>query len=175
MGDDDNLHFHHVTRLLVSPFKWYFFFIPDPRTNDWFLITSPIPGLTIMYLYLQFVLKWGPRYMADKQPFQLQKTMVVYNFLQVLVSCWLFHEVCNSRVVYLILHELQYWNPTNGDVSNGMTPSFFRSDYFYFKCESHVSKEFSSLISGAGCWMVEEVQLEMSAGWLLRFTRSITS
>lgn len=162
---------------MFLPLSDTFFFIPDPRTNDWFLITSPIPGLTIMYLYLQFVLKWGPRYMADKQPFQLQKTMVVYNFLQVLVSCWLFHEVYYSRVVIVIIFNFariaifksyKWWRVK-------WNPSFFRSHYFYFKCESHVSKEFSSLISGAGCWMVEEVQLEMSAGWLLRFTRSITS
>ncbi|KAI8428752.1 hypothetical protein MSG28_007437 [Choristoneura fumiferana] len=76
--------------------------LADPRTNDWFLITSPIPGLTIIYLYLQFVLKWGPRYMADKQPFQLQKTMVVYNFLQVLVSCWVFHEVARGVYIYFL-------------------------------------------------------------------------
>ncbi|XP_072940462.1 very long chain fatty acid elongase 7-like [Epargyreus clarus] len=66
--------------------------LADPRTNDWFLITSPIPGLTIIGLYLYFTLKWGPRYMADKKPFQLQKTLVVYNFIQVLVSIWLFYE-----------------------------------------------------------------------------------
>ncbi|KAI5643768.1 GNS1/SUR4 family domain-containing protein [Phthorimaea operculella] len=66
--------------------------LADPRTNDWFLINSPFPGLTIIGLYLYFVLNWGPRYMADKKPFQLQKTLVVYNFLQVLVSCWLFYE-----------------------------------------------------------------------------------
>ncbi|KAJ0180130.1 hypothetical protein K1T71_004721 [Dendrolimus kikuchii] len=68
--------------------------LADPRTNDWFLIKNPVPGLTIIGLYLYFTLKWGPRYMADKKPFQLQKTLMVYNFLQVLVSCFLFYEGC---------------------------------------------------------------------------------
>lgn len=66
--------------------------LADPRTNDWFLITSPVPGATIIGLYLYFVISWGPKYMANKPPFQLQKTLVVYNFLQVLISCWLFYE-----------------------------------------------------------------------------------
>lgn len=71
----------------------------DQRTNDWFLIRSPIPGLTILGLYLYFTLKWGPRYMADKKPFQLQKTLVVYNFLQVLISIWVFYEVHLSFIL----------------------------------------------------------------------------
>ncbi|VVC92323.1 unnamed protein product [Leptidea sinapis] len=66
--------------------------LADPRTNDWFMIRSPIPGLTILSLYLYFSLKWGPRFMADKKPLQLQKTLVVYNFIQVLVSIWIFYE-----------------------------------------------------------------------------------
>lgn len=77
-----------------------FFSFTDPRTNDWFLIKSPLPGMTIIGLYLYFTLKWGPRYMADKKPFQLQKTLVVYNFIQVLVSSWLFYEVCSLIYVY---------------------------------------------------------------------------
>lgn len=66
--------------------------LADPRTNDWFLITSPVPGATIIGLYLYFVISWGPKYMANKPPFQLQKTLVLYNFLQVLISSWLFYE-----------------------------------------------------------------------------------
>ncbi|XP_047515659.1 elongation of very long chain fatty acids protein 7-like [Pieris napi] len=77
---------------VTSVYDRLFVELADPRTNDWFLIKSPIPGLTIIGLYLYFTLKWGPRYMADKKPFQLQKTLVVYNFLQVLVSIFLFYE-----------------------------------------------------------------------------------
>ncbi|CAF4756039.1 unnamed protein product [Pieris macdunnoughi] len=77
---------------ITSVYDRLFVELADPRTNDWFLIKSPIPGLTIIGLYLYFTLKWGPRYMADKKPFQLQKTLVVYNFLQVIVSIFLFYE-----------------------------------------------------------------------------------
>lgn len=77
---------------IARTYNYLFVELADPRTNDWFLITSPVPGITILVLYLYFTLKWGPRYMADKKPFQLQKTLVIYNFIQVLVSSWIFIE-----------------------------------------------------------------------------------
>ncbi|KAJ9590199.1 hypothetical protein L9F63_016688 [Diploptera punctata] len=64
----------------------------DPRTNEWFLITSPMPGVTIMGTYLYFVLSWGPRYMQHRKPYDLSNTLIVYNFLQVVVSVFLFYE-----------------------------------------------------------------------------------
>lgn len=34
----------------------------------------------------------GPRLMQNRQPFELRKVLIVYNFLQVIFSCWLFYE-----------------------------------------------------------------------------------
>ncbi|XP_055637707.1 elongation of very long chain fatty acids protein AAEL008004 [Toxorhynchites rutilus septentrionalis] len=78
----------------ASSSYWDFLFIElaDPRTNDWPLITSPVPVLTIIASYLYFVLNFGPKYMANRKPFQMQKMLVVYNFIQVIVSIWLFVE-----------------------------------------------------------------------------------
>lgn len=70
--------------------------IIDKRTNDWPMIKSPLPGLTLIGLYLYFVNSWGPRFMKDRKPFQMQKTLIVYNFLQVLVSVYLFVEVSHK-------------------------------------------------------------------------------
>ncbi|KAJ4442275.1 hypothetical protein ANN_12142, partial [Periplaneta americana] len=64
-----------------------------PRTNDWLLITSPMPGLTIMGTYLYFVLSWGPRYMQHRKPYDLTNTLILYNMLQVFVSVYLFYEI----------------------------------------------------------------------------------
>ena len=70
-----------------------FIFIVDPRTNDWFLIKSPVPTLTILVFYLYFVLSWGPKFMKDRKPFKLEKTLMVYNFFQVIISVWMVYEV----------------------------------------------------------------------------------
>lgn len=32
--------------------------------------------------------------MEDRKPFKLREVLIVYNFLQVLFSCWLFYEAC---------------------------------------------------------------------------------
>ncbi|XP_029679363.1 elongation of very long chain fatty acids protein AAEL008004-like [Formica exsecta] len=73
---------------------WHFLFydLSDPRTRDWFLIPSPIPGLSIIIGYLYFVLSWGPRYMKHRKPYQLKNILVIYNFLQIIISTWLFWE-----------------------------------------------------------------------------------
>lgn len=65
----------------------------DPRTNHWPLISSPVPGVTILAAYLYFVVSWGPRYMANRKPLQLERTLIVYNFIQVIVSTYIFYEV----------------------------------------------------------------------------------
>lgn len=76
----------------TSYWDYLFTDLADPRTNHWPLISSPVPGLTIIASYLFFVLNFGPKYMANRKPFQMQRLLVVYNFVQVLVSIWLFVE-----------------------------------------------------------------------------------
>lgn len=73
-------------------YNYIFTDLADPRTNDWPLISSPVPGLTILAAYLYFVLSWGPRYMANRKPYKLERTLIVYNFIQVIVSTYIFYE-----------------------------------------------------------------------------------
>jgi elongation of very long chain fatty acids protein 7 len=86
-----------ISSFPVTQHHLFFFFSVanhlDPRTNDWPLIKSPVPGLTIIGLYLYFVNSWGPRYMKDRKPYQFKHTLIAYNFIQVLISFYLFFEV----------------------------------------------------------------------------------
>lgn len=79
--------------LIIYLIYFLYFLNIDPRTNDWFLMKSPVPIFSIVGLYLYFVLSWGPRYMRDRKPFKLEKTLIVYNFIQVLLSAWMVYEV----------------------------------------------------------------------------------
>jgi hypothetical protein len=63
--------------------------VSDPMVDSWFLMSSPLPVLTILGIYLYFVLKLGPQLMANRKAFNLQKILVAYNFYQVLFSLWL--------------------------------------------------------------------------------------
>lgn len=64
----------------------------DKRVKDWFLMSSPLPTMCICLSYAFIVKILGPWLMRDRKPFQLRKTLIIYNFLQVLFSTWLFWE-----------------------------------------------------------------------------------
>lgn len=75
--------------------------LSDPRTNDWLLIKSPLPAAGILIAWLYFVTSWGPKFMANRKPFQLEKTLIVYNFFQVALSIYIFYEVKFELDTYL--------------------------------------------------------------------------
>lgn len=77
---------------VVRFYHYVFHDLSDLRTRDWFLIPSPVPGASILIGYLYFILSWGPRHMEHRKPYQLKNILVFYNFLQVLLSFWLFYE-----------------------------------------------------------------------------------
>lgn len=91
----------------------FFECVVDARTNDWPLIKSPLPGLSILILYLYFVNSWGPRFMANRKPFKLETVMIVYNFVQVLVSCYIFYEVLNAAWLTRYNWRCQPVDPSN--------------------------------------------------------------
>lgn len=68
----------------------------DPRVNDWFLMSGPLPTVCICLTYAFIVKIVGPKLMEDRKPFQLRKTLIVYNFLQVVFSSWLFYEAMDA-------------------------------------------------------------------------------
>lgn len=53
---------------------------------------NPLPTLAISTSYLLFL--WlGPKYMKNREPFQLRKTLIVYNFSMVFLNFFIFKEV----------------------------------------------------------------------------------
>jgi hypothetical protein len=79
----------------------YFFFL-DPRTNTWPLVAKPYQGLALLGLYLMFVLKWGPDWMKNRRPFQLDKLLIVYNAIQIVCCFYIFANVStyNRTICY---------------------------------------------------------------------------
>lgn len=63
---------------------------PDPRVKGWPLMGSAVPVLTILSMYLYFVKVWGPRMMKDRPPFQIEKLIIGYNVIMVLLSGFFF-------------------------------------------------------------------------------------
>ncbi|XP_034946042.1 elongation of very long chain fatty acids protein-like [Chelonus insularis] len=64
----------------------------DPRTSDWFLVVGPGPLLMIIVTYIYFSTYAGPKYMRDKKPYSLKNVLIIYNFIQVVLSIIIVHE-----------------------------------------------------------------------------------
>lgn len=63
----------------------------DPRTTDWFLMTSPWPTIAIVALYLIFVYG-GQRWMKNRPAYALKDLMLCYNFCLVILNAFIFYE-----------------------------------------------------------------------------------
>ncbi|XP_055692439.1 elongation of very long chain fatty acids protein 7-like [Lutzomyia longipalpis] len=90
------------------------------------LVRSPSAIAVIVALYVVFVYKWGPKMMMDRKPFNLQRTIIVYNALQVILNAIIFIE---SSHLYLQLYDLRC-QPVDYNVSP-KTVRLARISYIY--------------------------------------------
>nr|QXU64625.1 fatty acid elongase 14 [Blattella germanica] len=60
----------------------------DPRSRDWFLMDSFAYPFIILFLYFNFVLSWGPRFMINREPFKLNLILRLYNTIQILLNIY---------------------------------------------------------------------------------------
>ncbi|CAF3166759.1 unnamed protein product [Rotaria socialis] len=63
----------------------------DPRTSDLFMMNSPIPSALICIGYLIAVCL-GPKFMANRSPYNIRQLLLVYNVTMVVLSGYLFYE-----------------------------------------------------------------------------------
>jgi elongation of very long chain fatty acids protein 7 len=56
-------------------------------------MSSPFYTLGICISYVVVVKVLGPKLMENRKPFHFKKTLVFYNFLQVIFSVWLFYQI----------------------------------------------------------------------------------
>jgi len=68
----------------------------DPRVASLPLMSSPLPTIAICLSFVLVVKVLGPALMRNRQPYQLSRTLVVYNAIQVLISTYLFYESAMS-------------------------------------------------------------------------------
>lgn len=52
-------------------------------------MSNPFKPITIIALYLLFVLKWGPKWMENRQPYKLHFIIKCYNLLQVVICLYI--------------------------------------------------------------------------------------
>ncbi|XP_072747584.1 very long chain fatty acid elongase 7 isoform X2 [Anoplolepis gracilipes] len=75
--------------------------ISDPRVSDWLFMSNPLSIALISLAYLSFVLYFGPRYMKNRKPYALKKTMICYNISVAIANLVIFYGM--ARWVWWIL------------------------------------------------------------------------
>ncbi|XP_054260081.1 elongation of very long chain fatty acids protein 7-like [Macrosteles quadrilineatus] len=63
----------------------------DEAVDSYWMMSSPYPVTVLMVGYLTFVTYLGPHLMAERKPFNLKYTMMVYNIAQVIYNIWFLH------------------------------------------------------------------------------------
>lgn len=67
------------------------------------MMSTPWPSLVICVFYVYLVQVLLPRFMENRKPFELRTLMVIYNFAMVVLSGYIFVEVCNVLVFLNLL------------------------------------------------------------------------
>lgn len=81
-----------IIRELAAGYQFLFVDLANPHTSDWFLMSSPFPGLAIIGLYLWFIKDYGQKFMMYKQPYKLERLIQVYNVMQIFLSGYTFFK-----------------------------------------------------------------------------------
>jgi hypothetical protein len=68
-------------------------------------MSSPFPTLVICLSYAYFVKVLGPRIMENRKPMNLRVILIIYNFVQVIFSSWLFYEVTSFALKLIRVEE----------------------------------------------------------------------
>ncbi|CAH1119094.1 unnamed protein product [Phaedon cochleariae] len=68
----------------------------DPILAKWPMMSNPLNTILISLFHMYFVKVLGPAIMMNRKPFQLQRTLLVYNFCQVIFSSWIFYGFASS-------------------------------------------------------------------------------
>lgn len=62
---------------------------------------SPVQMTLILLSYVFLVLYVGPRYMANRKPYDLKAPMIIYNFCMVFFNAYIVYEVRNPAALHL--------------------------------------------------------------------------
>lgn len=66
--------------------------LADPRTKNYFMISTPWPCIALLGFYVYFIYDLGPRFMARRQPFQLNRILQIYDFSQIVINAYIFYK-----------------------------------------------------------------------------------
>lgn len=66
--------------------------LSDKRISFYPLLGKPYLALAITAIYLYTVLKWGPRFMANRNAYKIDGILKFYNIAQIALNSFIFYE-----------------------------------------------------------------------------------
>nr|XP_037874735.1 elongation of very long chain fatty acids protein AAEL008004 isoform X2 [Bombyx mori]XP_037874736.1 elongation of very long chain fatty acids protein AAEL008004 isoform X2 [Bombyx mori] len=125
----------------------------DPRTNPWFLMSSPLPTLIICLSYVYLVKVLGPQFMENRKPYELKNLLILYNFLQVIFSAWLFYESMMGGWLFHYSLKCQPVDYTDNPVAIRIGAAGWFTGRYNFQCQpvDH-SKHPQTMRMVHACW-----------------------
>ena len=118
----------------------------DKRMDDYPLMSNPLHTAAICCVYFYLIIFAGPRYMKDRKPMSIRGFMIVYNALMVILSSYIVIQVRNLKWIIGIIAFQKI-------ISRIIITNHWRI-FFH--------------ILGTSRWMVEWLQLYLSASWFFR-------
>ncbi|XP_077295699.1 very long chain fatty acid elongase 7-like [Arctopsyche grandis] len=89
-----------MTQLLkniLDTYRYIDYDLADPRTREYGIMLNPIFLLGLMVVYYRFSYYWGPKFMKNRDPFNLNKLMICYNISQIIFCTYVAY-----RSIYLV-------------------------------------------------------------------------
>ena len=71
----------------------------DKRVDGWFMLDSVWPTVALVVTYVYIVKIWGPNFMKDKKPYNINTFLVYYNACQVILSAYIFIQVSELKLI----------------------------------------------------------------------------
>ncbi|BES94906.1 elongation of very long chain fatty acids protein [Nesidiocoris tenuis] len=100
----------------------------DPVVKHLPLVSNPLLLAGILVLYGFFVSSWGPDLMKDREPFQLRRSMIVYNAIQVVTNGWIVY----TAVVHIWMNPAFNWVCQGPDPTGDMHYLVVHLSYLYY-------------------------------------------
>ncbi|XP_050086268.1 elongation of very long chain fatty acids protein AAEL008004-like [Anopheles aquasalis] len=119
--------------LLFKNYKELFFERRDERSAQLPLAGSPILIVGLVVAYLYFVLRWGPRYMSNRKPYDLRNVIKAYNLFQVIANSILFLRIFYNVFVQYNEFSFHCQLIDYSRSQRGMDEVFFSYAYFGLK------------------------------------------
>ncbi|XP_035896781.1 elongation of very long chain fatty acids protein AAEL008004-like isoform X2 [Anopheles stephensi] len=118
---------------ITNYYNDYFIERRDGRSAHLPLVGSPVLIVGIVFAYLYFVLRYGPRHMVNRKPYNVLKMIKVYNLFQMAANVTLFLRICYN--VFLLYEHFSFrCQPIDYSKSRvGMDEVYFSYAYFLLK------------------------------------------